>query len=270
MKLQRTLFYVMLVVLIIALMMIIYVDPNTVLSRIATGFITGSVIGISSAIVNYLHQKQVFFEKLTDTLFKIVSKMQDYASEAKIYNESLAEHSKDYNIQQAFKQEDTEEKEQLAMKEECEALYNQIDFDAYQPFFFYHPLKKTLLRLEDFAFEFCNLHGQRLMCRALGLLAVESPKEIQMLVIGDPDEFYDDTIQRNKDYYDLICWSLYQVSIITADIVKILKLSSMKHVKTMFNMISSYAVLRVDKSSLRDVRREWDEQLDKEWEERAE
>lgn len=53
MRLHRALFYILLTIFVAGMLMAIFVDPSKVMSRIATGLITGSFVGLISTIVNY-------------------------------------------------------------------------------------------------------------------------------------------------------------------------------------------------------------------------
>ena len=65
MRLNRTLFYIMLGVFIAGVLMAVFIKPeNVAMSRIATGLITGSFIGLVSSIVNYVYAWQKFMTEI--------------------------------------------------------------------------------------------------------------------------------------------------------------------------------------------------------------
>lgn len=79
MKLFVRLFYILLVVFIAGIILLIFVQPMSVMSRVAAGLVTGSFVGIVSAFTNYYHLRQTYFEQMVTTLMPISQELRmDY------------------------------------------------------------------------------------------------------------------------------------------------------------------------------------------------
>jgi len=63
MKLNRNLFYTMIIILVFGIILICSVEETSIVSRIATGLITGSFVCTISTLVNYFHNRNEFFAK---------------------------------------------------------------------------------------------------------------------------------------------------------------------------------------------------------------
>ena len=98
MKLSRNLFLILVLLFIIGVVLVSVVNPASVMSRIATGLITGSFVGAISAFVNYAHLRTVFFNNLVISLWDFFDQLKHDYILAKVRNEQLAESSKEENI----------------------------------------------------------------------------------------------------------------------------------------------------------------------------
>lgn len=58
MKLYTRLFYILFGVFVIGIVTVCLVDPSSVWSRIATGLVTGSFVGLVNTLTNYFHARQ--------------------------------------------------------------------------------------------------------------------------------------------------------------------------------------------------------------------
>ena len=65
MRLHRALFYFLLAIFIAGILLAVFVDPSKVMSRVATGFVTGAFVGLLSTVVNYAYAKRIWLEHLT-------------------------------------------------------------------------------------------------------------------------------------------------------------------------------------------------------------
>lgn len=65
MRLHRALFYFLLAIFIAGILLAVFVDPSKVMSRVATGLVTGSFVGLLSTVVNYAYAKRIRLEHLT-------------------------------------------------------------------------------------------------------------------------------------------------------------------------------------------------------------
>ena len=55
MRLHRALFYILLAIFIAGIFLAVFVDPSKVMSRVATGLVTGAFVGLLSTVVNYAY-----------------------------------------------------------------------------------------------------------------------------------------------------------------------------------------------------------------------
>lgn len=65
MRLHRALFYFLLAIFIAGILLAVFVDPSKVMSRVATGLVTGAFVGLLSTVVNYAYAKRIRLEHLT-------------------------------------------------------------------------------------------------------------------------------------------------------------------------------------------------------------
>lgn len=62
-------------------------------------------------------------------------------------------------------------------------------------------VKKLLREMESFiGIDVKYLHGELQSCLGFSLLSVKAPEEEQLLVIGEPDEFFERLIEYNKEF----------------------------------------------------------------------
>ena len=183
--------------------------PSSVWSRIATGLITGSFVGLVNTLTNYFHTRQVFFEKMALSLLDVEFKLGEDYIHAKTRNSFIADMSKNQMINYAAVHEGI--KDTVAKSEKMHKRYQEFaskfDFEAYVPLIPWKR-KKTMKVLETMdeliSSELVHLYGDYRFCFDFTLLSSPASKEEQQMVIGDPDEFYDHVIEENKDYQDLI------------------------------------------------------------------
>lgn len=90
MKLYIKLFYVLLSVFIIGILSLCLVDSTTVWSRIATGLVTGSFVGIVNTLTNYYHARKAYFEKFMVDVLEIEHNLSNDYRGAKSRNAFLS------------------------------------------------------------------------------------------------------------------------------------------------------------------------------------
>ena len=62
-------------------------------------------------------------------------------------------------------------------------------------------VKKLLMEMESFIdIDVKYLYGALQFCLNFSLLSVKAPKEEQLLVIGEPDEFFEHLVESNKRF----------------------------------------------------------------------
>lgn len=213
MKLFSRLFLILLTIFVVGVVLLVVVPSASVMSRVATGLVTGSFVGIITALTNYYHLRQSYFERLALFISNVSHSLEHDYAQAKARNMFISEMSKPQMIEYAAEHEKVEDKMQEvdAMRDRYESLVTKFDFEAYVPLipFASKKLRGTLEELETLiGFNVKHLYGEYQMCYDFTLLSVDVPKEEQEIAIGDPDEFYELAVQNNVDYKDLLAYYL--------------------------------------------------------------
>ena len=269
MKLFARLFWILFGVFVIGIVAVCLVEPSSVWSRIATGLITGSFVGLVNTLTNYFHTRQVFFEmSLLDVEFNLG---EDYIH-AKTRNSFIVDMSNNQMIKYAAEHEginDTVAKSEK-MHKRYQELASKFDFEAYVPLIPW-TRKKTMKVLETMdeliSSELVHLYGDYRFCFDFTLLSSPASKEEQQMVIGDPDEFYDHVVQENKDYQDLIAFNLNSLAALTESLSPRLKgIISKMHMDILSRMPFSIRDVYLHDAVIRDVRSERAAEVEKEWE----
>lgn len=213
MKLYTRLFYLLLAVFVVGVVAVCIVAPTSVLSRIATGLITGSFVGIVNTLTNYFHTRQAYFEKMVLNLMDVERDLSNDYMDAKSRNSFIADMTKPEMIKYAREHEKLEDT--IAKSNKMHSRYQELsakfDFEAYVPLIPWtrRGMKKDLEALDNLiTFDLVQLYGDYRFCYDFILLSSPVLKEEQELVIGDPDEFYDYVVKQNKDYQDLLAFYL--------------------------------------------------------------
>ena len=226
MRLNRTLFYIMLCVFVAGVTMAVFIKPeNVAMSRIATGLITGSFIGLVSSIVNYVYAWQKF---MTEIFNSADSLSDDLAydlirSQSKI--DDIEKHDKQFIIDTSISYSKAEK---LDLKYTNERRYDKyrlkFETSQYAPLFF---RKKTLNILDELERLINQLGMIVSYSRAeynLALLRVEHLSiEEEKLIIGDRDSFYDDQIQQIYNWRDYTAHCMRRLTVLMEKLQKSLK-----------------------------------------------
>lgn len=226
MRLHRTLFYIMLGVFMAGVTMAVFIKPeNVAMSRIATGLITGSFIGLVSSIVNYVYAWQKFMtdifnnaDKLSSDLdyelIRSLSKIDDIEKNGKqfIINTSLP-YSKALKLDSKYTNERRYDKYRL-----------MFETSQYAPLFF---RKKTLNVLDELEGLIDQLGMIVSYSRAeynLALLGAEHLSiEEEKLLIGDRDSFYDFQVRRIYNWRDYTAHCMRRLTVLMEKLQKSLK-----------------------------------------------
>lgn len=213
MKFNRNLFYVLLLIFCVALGVIAVADASSIYSRIGTGMMTGSFIGMVSALVNYMHQRSEYFNKFAMLCWMMAKKMLYYRNEAKMYNLMIESKTKEEMVAYAKETKATEDAETEQMKNEFETLANECQGDLYVPFFFVNPyysvFESLCLKIRN---DLPNLCTYRSLGRDFALVDAKSMGKPEQEWSENDKENYEESCRLNIDYYDLIVFESYSLS----------------------------------------------------------
>ena len=270
MKLFARLFCILFGVFVIGFVAVCLVEPSSVWSRIATGLITGSFVGLINTLTNYFHARQVFFEKMALSLLDVEFKLGDDYMDAKSRNAFITGMSKEKMIKYAAEHEgikDTVVKSEK-MHKRYQELASKFDFEAYVPLIPWtkRNTMKVLEAMDNLiSFDLVQLYVDYRLCFDFKLLSSPASKEEQLLVIGDPDEFFESVVRENKDYQDLIAFNLNSLADLTESLLpRVSGILSKTDRDILSNLPSSIRDVYLRDVVIRDVRSERAAELDKE------
>ena len=219
MRLYRNLLFILLAIFLVSVILVCLVEPTSVMSRIATGLITGSFVGAINTFVNYVHLRVSFFDSLSRKLFDVsLYLMRDY-SEAKIRNEYLETISKTDIISDYTNYSSELEKD----IERFERQYRNVDelcnIYAYAPLFPWEKqVKSAIGKLEEALTQLTLLPGLFQGSQCFHLMSFDD-SEIQPTLIN---ELFDSLIKSNKNLANMMKQCLERLGLVC----KILSLSS--------------------------------------------
>lgn len=205
MRLHRALFYILLAIFIAGILLAVFVDPSKVMSRIATGLITGSFVGLLSSVVNYAYAWQKYISELFSHAFELFDDLEEELIKARMEVDRVESFSKESLIKSAKGNtpEDIEKREKEIYKYDKYRVV--FDDTPYAPLFF---SKKTVAALDDLnrfvsfdlrAISMFKAPKDMFVCLQDGHF---SSKEEEEICIGDRDEFFDFIVQRIYDWRD--------------------------------------------------------------------
>lgn len=265
MKLSRSLLYVLILIFIVGIVLICIVPGASVWSRIATGLITGSFVGTINTLVNYFHQRREFFIKYSLTALNMSHELQRDFSRHKVRLDFFKELSREDIIEQDHKRTIEHLEEARKFGEKYEGFRMQMDYESYAPLFGLNSKRAKLMEeLYDVVWQIEDMSGDLQAVYAFGMLAVKCSKEEQMLAIGNPDVFYEDVMQDNIDYRDLLVFNINKMAIICEKLQSNLKVMVDKNCITMWECITDILKEMVHGYVIRDVRAERYEEIEKE------
>ena len=205
MRLHRALFYFLLAIFIAGILLAVFVDPSKVMSRVATGLVTGSFVGLLSTVVNYAYAWQKYFSELFSHAFELFNDLEHELVRARVEVEHVETFSKESLIKNAKSNtpEDIEKGENEIYKFDKYRIV--FDDTPYAPLFF---SKKTVAALDDLyrfvgfelrAISMFKAPKDMFVCLQDGHF---SDKEEEKIYIGDRDEFFDFIVQHIYDWRD--------------------------------------------------------------------
>lgn len=223
MRLNRTLFYIMLGVFIAGVLMAVLIKPeNVAMSRIATGLITGSFIGLVSSIVNYVYAWQKFMTEIfnsADTLSDDLA-YDIIRSQSKI--DDIEKYDKHFIIDTSISYSKAEK---LDLKYTNERRYDKyrlmFESSQYVPLFFRKKTLNVLDELERLINQLGMIVSYSRSEYTLALLKLDHlTKEEEELVIGDRDSFYDHQIQRIYNWRDYTAHCMRRLTVLMEKLQK--------------------------------------------------
>ena len=253
-------------------MTVCLVDPSSIWSRIATGLVTGSFVGLVNTLTNYFHARQEFFEKMVLSLLDVEFNLGGDYMDAKSRNAFIADMPKKQMIKYAAENEHLEDTftKSEKMHKRYQELASKFDFEAYIPLIPW-TRRNIIIILEVMdnliSFDLVHLYGDYRFCFDFTLLSSPASKEEQQMVIGDSDEFFESVVQKNKDYQDLIAFNLNSLADLTESLSPRMKgVVSKMHMEILSRMPFSIRDVYLRDAVIRDVRSERAAEVDKEWE----
>lgn len=264
MKLFSRLFFILLTIFVVGVVLLVVVPSTSVMSRVATGLVTGSFVGIITALINYYH---LYFERLALFTAEVSHSLEHDYVHAKARNMFISEITKPQMIEYATEHEKVEEKmlEVDAMRNRYESLVSKFDFEAYVPLFPFanRKLKGTLDELESLiSFNVRHLYGEYQMCYEFTLLSADVSKEEQKIALGDPDEFYEFAVQNNVDYRDLLAYYLNKLMVYNRLLSHYARHYTPKMYRELFEGTAMLINEHLNGAKIRDVIRERSEKIE--------
>ena len=233
MRLYVRLFYILWAVFIMGIILVCVVDSSSVLSRVGSGLITGSFVGLITTFSNYYHLRQTYFEKLVSLIMEAQGCLGDDYIDAKSHIAFISEMSKQelirfYSGEEMYKstQEDVKE-----MKLRYANLASRFDFESFVPLipFGEKKLCSVLEEMEDLiGHQLGHLYGEYLLCFGFRMLSVEVSKEEQDLALGDLNAFFEQTVQDNVDFRDKLAFHLNSLANQSESLLQLTKRSFSK------------------------------------------
>lgn len=265
MKLFRNLIYSLLGLLVISIALVCIVCRTSVMSRIATGLVTGSFVGLLSAIVNYVYARESFFEKLSLGLIKISSKLESDYWNVKIRYLWL---SSIINDTKMLSQKDAIEKESdqvVAMKSSYDVLLSEIgcgDFAGILP-----SDGKVSIALCDLNKHLNDnvgkLYEELDSCLQFSWFSQDVSEHARGHFLGNPDKSYDLLVRRNKEFPDLLAYDIDKLAKICSCIGDACKWAIPSSAKDAFRRIRKNAESLLNGMEVRDIRKERREEVER-------
>lgn len=268
MKLSRSLLYVLISIFVIGITLICLVPTTSILSRIATGLITGSFVGAINTLVNYFHQRKQYFEEYSLFALNMSHELLTDFSRHKVRMEHIQTLRREDIIEQDHKCTMEHLEEARKFGEKYQDFRMKMDFSPYAPLFGLNSKRTKLLEdLYDVVWHIETLSIELQSVYAFGMLAVKCSKEEQMLAIGDPDEFYDYVMQDNIDYRDMLVFYSNQLALLSEKLQDNLKGVVDKLYITIWESVAGRLKDMIKDYEIRDVMAEKERELEQDMDE---
>lgn len=250
MKLYRNLFYVLLGIFAVGVTLLCLALPDSIISRISTGLVTGSFVGAVNVFVNYAHARSSYFKELAVALSEICHELGSDLIKSRLRNNDLSESTKEEIIAQyknghKFVMEDVS-----SMEHRYSKLAAKIDDDAFSGIVFSDiKVKKLLMEMESFIYiDVKYPYGELQSCLGFSLLSVKAPNEEQLLVIGEPDEFFGRLIEYNKEFQGHLESDLRRLAELCTSLSRLLRSSTSSATRKILDEIPSVSCAFLDES----------------------
>ena len=240
MKLYRNLFYVLFGIFAVGVTLMCLVPSDSITSRISTGLVTGSFVGAVNVFVNYAHARSSYFRELAIALFEISHELGGDLVRARMRNKDLADSTKKEIVAQYKNGHKFEMEEVCGMEQRYSKLVAKVD-DAFSGIVLSDVRVKKLLReMESFiGIDVKYLHCELQSCLGFSLLSVKAPKEEQLLVIGEPDEFFGRLIGYNKEFQGHLESDLKRLAELCTSLSRLLRSSTSAATRKILDEIPS-------------------------------
>lgn len=254
MKLSRSLLYGLILIFIVGIVLICLVPEASAWSRIATGLITGSFVGAINTLVNYLHHRKEFFEKYSFTVLDLTYSLQEDFINFKIRMDDIEKRTRKDIIESDHKLFKEKLDRVRKFGEKYDNFYLKLESESYAPMFCLNKQRTQLLsELEDVVWNVKNLRVKLQIAYSFGMLAVKASEEEQKLVIGEPDEFYEQVLQANIDFRDSLAFNMNTLAELSEKIGKSLKSVLDKQYASIWEDNTSILKMTIDGCEIRDV-----------------
>ena len=225
MRLHRTLFYIMLLFFVASVLMAVFIEPLSVMSRVATGLITGSFVALVSSVVNYVYAWQQFMNKYFENAMQLYHELENDLIQSEVKIEYFNKNDKQFLIDNA-PQHTMEELEKEFRKDRRYEKYRvMFDYAPYASLFF---RKRTLAVLDKIDRYVSGLGMIPSLGRTSTLLVGLqeghfSSKEEEEIAIGDRDSFFDYIVQSATDWRDYTAYCMRQLVSLLSKLQKSLR-----------------------------------------------
>lgn len=241
MKLYRNLFYVLLGIFAVGVTLLCLVLPDSIISRISTGLVTGSFVGAVNVFVNYAHARSSYFRELAIALVEICHELGGDLVRARMRNKDLSDSTKKEIVAQYKNGLKSDMEEVSSMERRYSKLVAKVDDDAFSGIVLSDiKVKKLLGEIESFiGIDVKYLYGELQSCLGFSLLSVKATKEEQLLVIGEPDEFFERLIEYNKEFQGHLESDLKRLAELCTSLSRLLRGSTSATTRKMLDEIPS-------------------------------
>lgn len=258
MKLNRILFYILLALFVAAVCIVAFTDAGSVWSRVGIGLMTGSLIGLINAFVNYMHARSEYFARFAMLCWNVETKLQEYQLEAHVYNSIMAEKTRKEMIEYTKEFRENEEAELEEMKRAFKRFGIECKGDQYVPLFFWNTYYRSFEKICDkIVGQFHLMQSLRRSSRVFEFLDSRLSKDEENIVTGSADDFEQTLRKSCVDYHDLIVYERVELSkLITVLCNKTFCRTNSKSTAAILLSAADCPMITFGGDKVRDVRKE--------------